>query len=384
MRLTSLLFITISSFTVIGCAATAPTINQTKQQDIKKETGAPGILPGATLARLDAADDIQLYGDAKSALQAGRYARAAELLDTLALRYPFGNHTQQALLETAEDSYKRGQGAATVTAAERFINANPNHPHVDHAYYHRGLAAFYEGMHALESAVPATTKPQDSAPARHAFQTLAALLRHTPTSKFATDTTQRMLHIRNALAKHEVDIARHYLTQGDRNRAAARAKYVVDNYQQAPAVAEALSVLTQANAPGTMAQMPEVAQRREPLPDAPAAATAPGSVTAMAAPAKTWLLSQNPEHYTLQLFSARDEQVLKKHIAQHHLQGKADYFRSGATTYSLVHGVYPSKDAALRAAKKLPVKMFSGSPWIRSFRSIHDTLKKVQAPATAQ
>ena len=353
MRLSNLLFITFMVSGALGCASAKSTISQEKQQDTAKET---------------AAADLQLYNEAKAALLTGNYPQAAAHLGTLATRHPLNNYAQQALLETAADSVKRGQAAATVTDATKFISQNPHHPHVDYAYYHRGLVAFYESLPALETADPAATTPQVSAPVRRAFQYLAELLRNTPSSTFAADTTQRMLHIRNTLARHEVAIAKHYLTQGGHARAAARAKYVVQNYQQSPAVADALAILTQVNA------MP-VKAPETPVDTGAVAATSPPQDTAPPS-TKRWLQSQNPEHYTLQLFSTSNEKFIKKHIVQHHLTGKADYFRSSAGTYALVYGAYSTRNAAQHAVKQLPRHLIAGKPWIRSFKSIHASLKQ--------
>lgn len=351
MRLANLLFLTFMVSCAIGCAPSKSTIAAEKPHDTTKEA---------------AVADLQLYNQAKAALLTGNYPQAATHLGTLAIRHPLNNYAQQALLETAADSVKRGQAATTIADAEKFISQNPNHPHVDYAYYHRGLVAFYDSLPALEAADPATITPQASAPVRRAFQYLAELLRNTPSSAFAADTTQRMLHIRNTLARHEVAIAKHYLTQGDPARAAARANYVVRNYQPSPAVADALAILTQANAAALKAPEPPV--------DADAGAAAPQDTAPLSN--KGWLLSQNPEHYTLQIFTTSNEKFIKNHIAKHQLTGKADYFRSGADTYALVYGAYPTKNAAQDAATQLPRYLIAGKPWIRSFKSIHTSLQQ--------
>ncbi len=354
MRLANLLFITFMLFGAVGCSTSQPKITKEKQQDVIKKTEG---------------EDLQLYNAAKVALQSGNYPRAADNLGALAIRYPSNIHAQQAVLETAADSVKRSQAAAALAVADNFIKQNPNHPNVDYAYYHRGVIAFFDSIPAFEAANPATTTPQASAPTRHTFQYLAELLQYTPNSQFAADATQRMLHIRNTLAQHEVNVAKHYLARGEYARAAARAKYVMDNYQRSPAVTDALAILTQANAkpikvPATIAT------------EAPVAA-APPHQDAPLAPASNWLLSQNIEYYTLQLFSTSDEKIIKEHIAQHHLSDEADYFRSSATTYALVYGAYPTKEAAQQAIDQLPEKLTSGKPWIRSFKSIQATLQAV-------
>ena len=367
MRLANLLFIIFMLFGAVGCSTSQSKITKEKQQDVTKKTEG---------------EDLQLYNAAKAALQSDNYPLAAENFGALAIRYPFNNHAQQALLETAEDIIKRSQTPTALTSVENFIKQNLNHPNVDYAYYHRGLIAFFASMPGLEAENPAAATPQASARARHAFQYLAELLQRTPNSKFAADTTQRMLHIRNTLARHEVNIAKYYLTQGEYARAASRAKYVMDNYQQSPAVTDALAILTQANAKPI--KVPEVAVQApltvvdpvvETMVTETPVAAVPLQQDAPLVPAKSRILSQNPEHYTLQLFSTGDEKIIKEYIIQHNLSDKADYFRSSVTTYALIYGTYPAKEDAQQAIDQLPAPLTTTKPWIRSFKSIRATLQ---------
>ena len=52
-----------------------------------------------------------------------------------------------------------------------------------------------------------------------------------------------MRHLRNILAQHEVNVANFYMRRGAFVAAANRARYVIENYQMAPAMPEALVLL---------------------------------------------------------------------------------------------------------------------------------------------
>ena len=67
-----------------------------------------------------------------------------------------------------------------------------------------------------------------------------------PKSKYTPDAIERMKFQRNTLAKHELNIANYYMKRGAFVAAVNRAKYVVENYPQTPAVPEALRLLTAA------------------------------------------------------------------------------------------------------------------------------------------
>ena len=67
-----------------------------------------------------------------------------------------------------------------------------------------------------------------------------------PESQVRADAAARMRYLVNALASHEVHVARYYMKRGAYLAAANRAQYAIRNYPQAPAVEEAVFVLVKA------------------------------------------------------------------------------------------------------------------------------------------
>jgi outer membrane protein assembly factor BamD len=67
-----------------------------------------------------------------------------------------------------------------------------------------------------------------------------------PESKYSEDARQRLVFTRNALAMHEVHVARFYMNRDAWVAAASRANTVVENYQRTKAVKEALQILADA------------------------------------------------------------------------------------------------------------------------------------------
>jgi len=64
-----------------------------------------------------------------------------------------------------------------------------------------------------------------------------------PKSEYAHDALQRMVYLRDRLASYDVHVARYYLKRGAYVAAAQRARGVVDQYNGAPAVKEALAIM---------------------------------------------------------------------------------------------------------------------------------------------
>lgn len=187
----------------------------------------------------------KLYSEAKAQLADGNYQRAIQLFERLEARYPFGPYAQQAQLEVAYAYYKDNEPASAIAAADRFIRLHPNHPHVDYAYYLKGLANFVEDRGLLSGLGSQDMSERDPKAAREAFDAFRELVTRFPDSKYTPDALARMRYLVNALASHEVHVARYYFKRGAYVAAANRGKYVVENYPQAPALEEALYLMSQ-------------------------------------------------------------------------------------------------------------------------------------------
>lgn len=188
----------------------------------------------------------KLYRDAKEALDSGAYDQAIKLYETLEARFPYGRYSQQAQLETAYAYYKQNETAPAVAAAERFIKLHPNDPNVDYAYYLKGLVYYNDDMGFLGRISRQDRTERDPKTLREAFDAFKDLVQRFPESKYAPDARARMRYLVNALAFHEVHVARYYMKRGAYVAAANRAQYALKNYPEAPAQEEALLIMVQA------------------------------------------------------------------------------------------------------------------------------------------
>ena len=201
--------------------------------------------PEDELANLSA---NELYSRAKDALNSGDYETAINTFEKLEARYPFGKYAQQAQLEIAYAYFKFDEPDSAITTADRFIRNNPGNPHLDYAYYLKGLANYNRGASIVDRLSPREPSERDTRALRDAFNDFTQLVKQFPDSRYAEDSRQRLIYLHNQLAQYEVNVARYYLKRGAYVAAANRARYVVENYQRAPAAQEALQVLVQAYA----------------------------------------------------------------------------------------------------------------------------------------
>ncbi|MFI4955024.1 MAG: outer membrane protein assembly factor BamD [Gammaproteobacteria bacterium] len=190
--------------------------------------------------------DEEIYTEAATALENGKYAKAIEGYQQLDAQYPFGEYTEQGQLEIIYAYYREDELPASLGAADRFIRLHPRNPHVDYAYYMRGIVKFTENNSLVDRFLPIERGLRDLSSPRDAYNYFAELVRLYPNSPYSVDARQRMLFIRNVLANNELAAAEWYIKRKAYLAAANRAQYVVEHFPEAPAVPKALAVMAYA------------------------------------------------------------------------------------------------------------------------------------------
>ena len=185
----------------------------------------------------------ELYTNAMDKVAAGNYIPAIDDLETLEARYPFGRYSAQAQLELIYAYYRSNQAIAAKAAAKRFIRLNPDHEHVDYAYYLKGLTAFEENKGTLDNYLASDKAKKDPGAMRDSFSDFNTLIQRYPQSQYAADAKARMIYLRNLLAEHEIHVAQYYVSREAWLAAANRAQYILENYQLTPSVKPALKIL---------------------------------------------------------------------------------------------------------------------------------------------
>jgi len=191
------------------------------------------------------ASEQQIYDDAQRYLQGDNYDLAVKSLELLESRYPFGKYAEQAQLELIYAHYNAYEHEAAVEAADRFIRLHPQHPNADYAYYMKGLAAYSRNEDIFTRFLPTDPSKRDTSHPREAFAQFSQLLARYPDSPYAADAKARMVYLRNLLARHEITVANYYLRRGAYLAAVNRGRYVVENFERTPAVADGLAIMAQ-------------------------------------------------------------------------------------------------------------------------------------------
>lgn len=186
------------------------------------------------------------YRVAKEDLDSGNWLAAVKVYAELESKFPFGRYAQQAQLDTAYAYYKEGDTAQSIAALDRFMKSYPNHQNLDYALYLKALANFKEDLGPLASFVgQQDLADRDPKAARESFEMFKELLSRYPDSRYAQDSRIRMDYLVDALARHELHVAQHYLRRGAWMSAVNRAQDVLVRFPDSPMRRGALEILVE-------------------------------------------------------------------------------------------------------------------------------------------
>lgn len=187
-----------------------------------------------------------IYAQGVKNVKRSNYTQAIEDFEALESRYPFGEYADKAQLGAVYSYYLNEDYPSALPAVDRFIRMYPRHPHVDYAYYMKGLIHFSEAMGFFSRYLPMEREDRDPTPAKKALGVFTLLTQQFPNSPYANDAKQRIIYLRNLVAQNELVAARFYLEKGAYVAAVNRASFVVTHFDGSPSLAEALSIMVQA------------------------------------------------------------------------------------------------------------------------------------------
>jgi outer membrane protein assembly factor BamD len=201
------------------------------------------------------------YKAAKDEFDNRNWDAAIKLYEQLESKYPFGRFAQQAQLEISYAYYKQGESAQAMSSIEKFIKLHPNHQHIDYALYLKALISFKEDLGPLARVVAQDLADRDPKAARESFEGFKELVTRFPESRYAPDSRERMAYLVEALARHEVHVARYYLSRGAWLAAANRAQDAIVRFPNSPTHREALEIMVEAYDRMGMAQLRDDARK---------------------------------------------------------------------------------------------------------------------------
>ena len=201
------------------------------------------------------------YKAAKEQFDSGSWDAAIKLYEQLEAKYPYGRFAQQSQLETAYAYYKQGDSAQAISTIDKFTKLHPNHESLDYALYLRALVNFKEDLGPLTRFANQDLADRDPKAARESFEGFKELVARFPQSRYADDSRERMAYLVEALARHEVKVARYYLNRGAYLAAANRAQGAITRFPNSPIHDDALEIMIEAYDRMGMAELRDDARK---------------------------------------------------------------------------------------------------------------------------
>lgn len=188
----------------------------------------------------------EMYREAKGSMEGHNYDRSARYYQRLVSRFPFGAYSEQAQLELAYVLHKQSKTEEATSAINRFIRTYPTHRHIDYAYYLKALINFDRSTGLVLRMARQDMAQRDLGAPTQSLNDFADVVRRYPNSRYAPDARQRMIYLRNLLARNEMNVGLYYLRRDAYVAAANRGKYVLQTYPQSEYDGDALALMASA------------------------------------------------------------------------------------------------------------------------------------------
>ncbi|HLT44826.1 MAG TPA: outer membrane protein assembly factor BamD [Luteimonas sp.] len=172
----------------------------------------------------------ELYQKGHTEMEYGNWVAAITVYKRLVAQYPYGDYTEQALVETAYAQYKSGRNEEAISTIDRFLRTYPTHRNVPYLYYLRGLVNSDRDTIFLQRVWALDASRRDLSTPLQAYNDFRIVAERYPNSRYAGDARARMRDLRDLFASHDLEVALYYLRRGAWVGAANRAQHVLETY----------------------------------------------------------------------------------------------------------------------------------------------------------
>ena len=172
----------------------------------------------------------QLYVIAKLDLDAELYEEAKLKFENINYKFPLSNEGIQSLMMIAFIEYVQLNYDEAIYKFDRIIKKYPSHKNIDYAYYMRAMCYFEQIKH----------ESLDGKNNQEAMENFNQIINRFPESKYARDSQQKIIFVKENIAAKHMDIALFYLNQKKYLAALNRYNIVINEYSQSKFTPEAL------------------------------------------------------------------------------------------------------------------------------------------------
>ena len=184
----------------------------------------------------------RLYDEAKIQFREGSTDQGVQLLEQLQAAYPSSKFSLQAKVDIIFHYYSKEKYDLAIDKSNDFIEIYPNHFLTPYAYYLRGISAEDKSRSILDNFITDNAQ-RDVSSAVNAFNYYLDLINKFPNSEYSEEAKNRLVIIRNIIARHELFVAIFYTKRKAYIAAVNRCKFIIEKYPNTPSVPAALHLM---------------------------------------------------------------------------------------------------------------------------------------------
>lgn len=152
--------------------------------------------------------------------------------------FPYSRFAVLSELRMADCQFIQGNHAEASILYQQFIKAHPTHEEAHYAAFRRGLC-YYE-MIPGDWVVTPPPHERDQSATRDARGAFSGFLATYPESSWRGRAEELLLEVEDALVRHEIYVAKFYISRDDRNAAAVRLEGIRSLYPESSLIPDAM------------------------------------------------------------------------------------------------------------------------------------------------
>ena len=184
----------------------------------------------------------ELYEQAEDKVDSGLIEQAIDQYEMILSSYPGSKYAIQARLDIAYNLLKQKKYNRAILELDDFIERYPDLPPTPYAYYLRGVVAEAKSSSILDKLVTDSAQ-RDVESVSNAYQYFVELIETFPSSKYSEDAKDKLVGLRNTLARHEFYVAIYYTEIGSHIAAINRSKYIIENFPNSASIPDSLHLM---------------------------------------------------------------------------------------------------------------------------------------------
>ena len=184
----------------------------------------------------------ELYEKAEDKVDTGSIEQAIDQYEMILASYPGSKYAIQARLDIAFNLLKQKKYNRAIFELDQFIEKYPNIPATPYAYYLRGVVADKKSSSIFDNLVTDSAQ-RDVESVKNAYKYFVELIDTFPNSKYSEDAKNKLVILRNTLARHEFYVALYYTDIKSNIAAINRCKFIIEIYPNSASIPDALHLM---------------------------------------------------------------------------------------------------------------------------------------------